>query len=630
MVASPENLGNRKLDEVLAMDTEVKQLLYKEINELMVTSDQFKKDLDLKTSQFEKLKCDFIFNLRLINERDLVIKKLNERISSLIKNIHSRDILISEIKASLDRTQSELAQVKTSEVKLRGDIEESLHETVKREQKLLEKHNTLIETFRKTETEERIKLQNNINRLQSELEMERLHSAVNLQTAIDDAIKEKEKLKADTAQKLFDLELRMHLAEETAELANKSKHDYISEISCKEGELSKLNCKLSEINKIVELQKLEIQDLQVQLKESKQKYLLLESAQVQNEKLVLSQKTDLTEEIDNLKSKLQRHEQEALSMTLKHEEQVNSLQIENQKLVESLTKEKQQTQKIIDLWKEEKVKCQHAEHTVRILQAEIKHLNEDLKQALIKPDINQQELHHCKHDHIIHQLNHLNDTCDKLEEENSRLKQTISMMSQQAKQFAQLSLTPNINKTMHEYNQLDETNQNAKLSAAIKQIYRLAVEKQSLIELSNRLQAKLRQLTDHDDNKPMNNDHSSKHKGISISNDKYVNNIQNSMVDNREVTHIVKNMNKPLNNDISSNVININQSENPMYNHHSLHDAESSSIITGKGSISTIFKLLDEVASLGSENDGECLQHIDRFLIQGKHKHITTPRLKRK
>ncbi|KAK4476013.1 hypothetical protein MN116_000669 [Schistosoma mekongi] len=630
MVAPPGNLGNSKLDEVLAKDAEVKQLLYKEINELRAASDQFKKDLYLKTSQFEKLKCDFIFNLRLIKERDLVIKNLSEHISSLIKNIHSRDILISEIKASLDRTQSELAQAKTSEVKLREDIEESLHETVKREQKLLEKHNTLIEVFRKTETEERNKLQNNINRLQSELELERLHSAVNLQTAVDDAIKEKEKLKADTAQKLFDLELRMHLAEETAELANKSKHDYILEISCKDEELSKLNCKLSEINKMVELQKLEIQDLQTRLKESKQKYLLLESSQVRNEELVISQKAELIEEIDNLKSKLQCYEQEALSMTLKHEEQVNSLQIENQKLVESLTKEKQQTQKVVDLWKEEKVKCQHAEHSVRILQAEIKHLNEDLKQALIKPDINQQELHHCKHDHIIHQLNHLNDTCDKLEDENSRLKQTISMMSEQAKQFAQLPITPTINKTMHEYNQVNETNQNAKLSAAIKQIYRLAVEKQSLIELSNGLQAKLRRLIDHNDNKPTNNDHSNKHKSMSISNHKHVNNIQNSLVDNREITHIAENMHKLLNNDMSNNVIKSNPCENPVYNHHSLHDVESSSIITGKGSISTIFKLLDEVASLGSENDGECLQHIDRFLIQGKHKRITTPRLKRK
>ncbi|XP_018654505.1 hypothetical protein Smp_152340 [Schistosoma mansoni] len=219
-------------------------------------------------------------------------------------NIHSRDILISEIKVSLDRTQSELAQVKSSEAKLREDIEESLHETVKREQKLLEKHNAIIEVLRKTETEERIKLQNNINRLQSELEKERLHAAVELQTAIDDAVKEKERLRADTAQKIFDLELRIHLANESVELANKTKHDYMQELSCKEEEICNLNCKLNELNKTVESQRLKIRDLHTRLNESKLKQDLLESTKVQNEELATSQKAELTEEIDKLKLKI--------------------------------------------------------------------------------------------------------------------------------------------------------------------------------------------------------------------------------------------------------------------------------------------------------------------------------------
>ncbi|CAH8560512.1 unnamed protein product [Schistosoma turkestanicum] len=611
MMTDPSGiLVNSKLDEVLAKDIEVKRLLHKEINGLKAASDELQKKLDLKTSQFEKLKVDFIFNFRLIKERDMEINRLSERVSSLINNIHSRDILISEIKVSLDRTQSELAQVKSSEAKLREDIEESFHETVKREQKLLEKHNTVIEALRKTETEERIKLQDTINRLQSQLEMERLHAAVDLQTAIDNAIKEKERLRGDTEQKIFDLELRIQLANEAVELANKTKHDYVKELSCKEEELRNLNCKLNEINKMVESQRLEIQDLHTRLKESIQKQKLLESTKVQNEEQATSQKSELTEEIGNLKLKLQQYEQEIISATVKYEEKVNFLQIENQKLIESINRERQQTQKATNLWKEEKIKCQHAEHVVRISQAEIKHLNEDLKQALIKPNINLHEIQYCKHDHIIYQLNYLTDTCDKLESENSRLKQTINIMSEQAKQFSQLSTTPTINKIKDKHNRLDETNKNVKLSAAIKQIYRLAVEKQSLIELSNRLQAKLRQLTEHQDNEQINIDHSSRRKEVPLSNDENINNIQNSIVNSSNIMHTVSNMKKPLDNYVPSSTVTKNLNTTPSYNHQLTDIDDTESTITGKGSISAVFKLLDEVTSLGgSENDAESCLH---------------------
>ncbi|CAH8601862.1 unnamed protein product [Schistosoma mattheei] len=602
MFAPFGSLGNSKLDEVLAKDIEVKQLLHNEINELKVNSDQLQKNLDLQTSQFEKLKRDFIFNFRLIKERDLAINKLSGRVSSLINNIHSRDILISEIKVSLDRTQSELAQVKSSEAKLREDIEESLHETVKREQKLLEKHNAIIEVLRKTETEERIKLQNNINRLQSELEKERLHAAVELQTAIDDAVKEKERLRADTAQKIFDLELRIHLANESVELANKTKHDYIKELSSKEEEICNLNCTLNEMNKTIESQRLEIQDLHTRLNESKLKQVLLESTKAQNEELATSQKAELTEEIDKLKLTLQHSDEKILTITTNYEEQVNSLQIDKQHLIESLNQLKQQIENIHKLWNEEKIKYQHAQYNIQMLQIQIKQLNDDLKQALlIKPNL---YLHqNNQHDHLIEQLNSITNHCNQLENENIQLKQTINIMSEQAKQFAQLSII---------------NDNDYKLSKAIKQIYRLSIEKQSLIELSNRLQSKLRQLN--------------QYQQQSINNNDDLNNNQNSMINHLNMIDNVKNMKKPLNNNNDNESItmikdnlknthldNDHDQKQQQHQYHMTDDVES--IITGKGSISTIFKLLDEVHSLNSENDIESL-YGNRLIIQGKHKYI--------
>uniref|UniRef100_A0A5K4FFK8 Uncharacterized protein n=1 Tax=Schistosoma mansoni TaxID=6183 RepID=A0A5K4FFK8_SCHMA len=562
-------------------------------------------------------------------------------------NIHSRDILISEIKVSLDRTQSELAQVKSSEAKLREDIEESLHETVKREQKLLEKHNAIIEVLRKTETEERIKLQNNINRLQSELEKERLHAAVELQTAIDDAVKEKERLRADTAQKIFDLELRIHLANESVELANKTKHDYMQELSCKEEEICNLNCKLNELNKIVESQRLKIRDLHTRLNESKLKQDLLESTKVQNEELATSQKAELTEEIDKLKLKLQQYEEELMSMNMRHEEQVNSLQIQNKKLTESLNEEKQKTKHTTYLLKEEKIKYHNIQSIYHISQNHIKQLNEDLKHALIKPNIHLNDIQFNHNHNNNDQLNYLINNYNQLKNENIKLKQIINIMSKQAKQFIQLSSINNNNDNQfnkinndNQFNKInndnddnpfnkinnDDDNQfnkinngndnqlnkinNNQLIKAIKQIYQLTIDKQLLIELSNRLQFKLDQLIKNQYNNDNNNNHNL------IMKESLNNNIES---------------NNEINNDVNKTSLDNNHNNDHDPDHHHQHHYniidkdDMESIITGKGSISNIFKLLDEVASLGSENDIENL-HGNRLTIQGKH--ISNPKLK--
>ncbi|CAH8610392.1 unnamed protein product [Heterobilharzia americana] len=474
MVVPLEAVGNCRLDEVLAKDNEIKQLLHREITDIRSTSERLQKDLDLKTTQLEKLKNDFIFNLRLIKERDSVISKLNEHVLCLTKNIHSRDILISEIKVCLDRTQSELAEAKSSEAKLREDIEDCMRETVKRERQLLEKHGTVIDVLRKTEIEERIKLQNTINRLQSELETEQLRSAADLQDALDNAKREKERLEADNSKKLFELELRLHVAEEATDLANKSKSEYMKELSCKNELLTGLNCQLNEANKTIQSKVLEIQDLQTHLKVSKQKQVLLESARMQDEESSKLQKTELLGEIDSLKAKLEHYEQEIAVNSTRHEETISSLKCENQRLLESLDQERQQTNKALDMWKEVKTKCQHAERKSRLAQAEVIRLTDDLKQALIKPELNVQEIVQCNHKDIINQIDYLQDTCDRLENENSRLKCTINMMSEQVKQVAQLTpemITARTTTTDEKRNQQEEIKVHSKLLSAVKQIH---------------------------------------------------------------------------------------------------------------------------------------------------------------
>ncbi|KAH9589641.1 Unconventional myosin-Vc [Schistosoma haematobium] len=358
------------------------------------------------------------------------------------------------------------------------------------------------------------------------------------------------------------------------------------------------------MNKTIESQRLEIQDLHTRLNESKLKQVLLESTKAQNEELATSQKAELTEEIDKLKLTLQHSDEKILTITTNYEEQVNSLQIDKQHLIESLNQLKQQIENIHKLWNEEKIKYQHAQYNIQMLQIQIKHLNDDLKQALlIKPNLYLYQNN--QHDHLIEQLNSIINHCNQLENENIQLKQTINIMSEQAKQFAQLSI---INDNDH------------KLCKAIKQIYRLSIEKQSLIELSNRLQSKLRQLNQYQKQPISNNSND----------DGGLNNIQNSMVNHLDMIDNVKNMKKLLNNNNESitmikdnlnnaHLDNDHDQKQQQHQYHMTDDIES--IITGKGSISTIFKLLDEVHSLDSENDIESL-YGNRLIIQGKHKYI--------
>lgn len=70
---------------VIEKDNEWKTSLYKEINDLNLKYISIENDLTTKSTQFEKLKEDFLYNFKVIKQRDEYIKKLDEQILSLNK-----------------------------------------------------------------------------------------------------------------------------------------------------------------------------------------------------------------------------------------------------------------------------------------------------------------------------------------------------------------------------------------------------------------------------------------------------------------------------------------------------------------------------------------------------------------
>lgn len=198
----------------------------------------------------------------------------------------------------------------------------------------------------------------------------------------------------------------------------------------------------------------------------------------------------------------------------KHEKQCSRMTVENHRLLEDLIKERKETRMALKSL-EEANKLRHlAERKARTVRNECERLRRDLEQALLASVREEpKSAVSCDHKHLIAQLERLQVNCDRLEGENTRLKRSISVMSEQAKQTAhsiQLKSQKhddrqkNMDKsTMTNTTSAADTVQHAgddtqmlreKLQLSVGMIRKLGQEKHALKELSNRLQARVRQL----------------------------------------------------------------------------------------------------------------------------------------
>ncbi|KAF5399385.1 hypothetical protein PHET_07459 [Paragonimus heterotremus] len=569
------------MDTIFTKESEWKNLLMSEIKRLEAKLDSTSEEMVEKNAQFEQLKDAFIHNLKLLKDRDTFIVKLEEQVCTLKKTLHARDLLISETKASLDRCQSELAAVTDKEVKLRDELDVQRTESSKRECELHKQYVANMNALKQSESTERVKLRTALTRLQADIEAERLRFSTDLEEALakvtDTATQEVQK----ASQKQFGLELKLGMLEEMCERASKAKQEIMEQLERKEVLIVELNNGVATAQKQTDSLLLRVRELETENGVIEQKRFAAEAARSRLERNWLAEKKDLTEQLEKVQAHIEWHKKELNMANLMNEEATSIASLERDRLLESLTRERLETQKALASLEEAKASQRLAEQTAKLSRNEAERLRKDLEQALLTPAVASTPPFGCGHQHLLEQLDRLQLNCDSLEEENARLRHSVSVMSEQAKQAAQIK-TP---KLTHSVSMTDDTALREKLKEAVGVIQQLAKEKYALIELSNRLQSMVRQ----------------KHDKSTVKDNK-----KQSDDDKQQTVFTNKVTDLPIReNELGGSYISLSGNQRrpgrandpvvPILDLREMDDAVSS--VMGKESISALFQLLDESTS---------------------------------
>ncbi|KAF8570328.1 hypothetical protein P879_02809 [Paragonimus westermani] len=568
------------MDTIFTKESEWKNLLMSEVKRLEVKLDSTTKEMAEKSAQFEQLKDAFIHNLKLLKDRDSFIVKLEEQVCTLKKTLHARDLLISETKASLDRCQSELAAVTDKEIRLRDELDAQRTESSKRECELHKQYTANMNALKQSESTERIKLQTALTRLQADIEAERLRFSTDLEEALAKVTDTATQEVQQASQKQFGLELRLRMLEEMCERASKAKQEVMEQLERKEALVVELSNGVATAQKQTDSLLLRVRELETENGVIEQKRFAAEAARSRLESNWLAEKKDLIEQLQKAQAHIEWHKKELNVANLMNEEATSVASLERDRLLESLNRERLETQKALASLEEAKASQRHAEHTAKSSRNEAERLRKDLEQALLTPTISSNPPFGCGHQHLLEQLDRLQLNCDSLEEENARLRCSVSVMSEQAKQTAQIK-TP---KMTHSVSMTDGKAIREKLKEAVGVIQQLAKEKYALIELSNRLQSMVRRTHD---------------KSCLKDNKKQCD-------DDKEQADFTHKIDLPTReNELAGGYISLNGNQRrlgrvndplvPTLDLREMDDAVSS--VMGKESISALFQLLDESTS---------------------------------
>ncbi|CAH8431015.1 unnamed protein product [Dicrocoelium dendriticum] len=358
-----------------------------------------------------------------------------------------------------------------------------------------------MEALRQSEASERSKLQTTITRLKADMETEKIRFASDLDETMSKLKKEAEEQALQASQRQFELELRVRLYEDMYNRVAENKNELHKQIEAKDKQIAELEATVSSTRNEVGLLQTKIHEQQTALDMEEQRVAAAETARSRLEADSKSEKQRLMDQLEEMRSQLDWHKKELQTATLVREEAATAASLENQRLLEALSKERKETQKMSSLLEEAQTARQLAERKARVARSEAKRLEKDLKSALLSNPVPNEAPRNCDNQHLLEQLEKLQDTCDKLETENVGLRRSINVMSTQAHLVAEHSekMRKNPGTASDKQTQTAPLRYNSELShklrAAVEVIRRLAEEKRILIELSNRHQAQIRQLT---------------------------------------------------------------------------------------------------------------------------------------
>ncbi|VDL99901.1 unnamed protein product, partial [Schistocephalus solidus] len=471
-------------------EVEWKELLAKEIEGLQKRLSEKEQKLSTQSAQLDEIKQSFLYNFELLKGRDAELARFL---------ISKRDQEISELKVTVDRLTSELTASRQSETEWKSRFEEETSRAVVRETDLRRASNQALSQLSESEAVERRRLQAQITRLEADLEAERARAANDLEAALTEAARRASDVAAEAAQSRSVLETRLRAADEAANLARQEARRTASELSAARETLLRLESELAVQKGEVESRDARLEMQNKALSAAERHLTAAQSKWARLEARRDKERMEMQTEIKELKEALDQRKQELATAVASKDSIIEEAEVEKRRLLDVVARADKHAQDIGNLVQEAERDRQLALRAARLAELENCRLREDLEQALtncrlphLGCGVSDPDRQRESQDKLDAQIHTLRETCDRLQLENARLKQAVATMSTQAQLEACAAvreaaggesedlLHQNSKKSMEEKNRVDE-----------EEVERLRAERDKLLTISNRLQARL-------------------------------------------------------------------------------------------------------------------------------------------
>lgn len=217
------------------------------------------------------------------------------------QNLLAREVVISELKASLDRSKAELGSCRVTEAQLRHELELQIVENAKRESELHNKHTIAINALKQSEAQERAQLQSTLTRVQADLEAERLKAVSDLEEALGKAAEQAEKSASEASQKQFGLQLRVQMLEEIYERTLKSRKEALANVELTGKLVEKTQSELQVALQNIESLTVKVTEAVSDKEIAEQKMVLMENAQLQAQNKWNEERREILSKLESTK-----------------------------------------------------------------------------------------------------------------------------------------------------------------------------------------------------------------------------------------------------------------------------------------------------------------------------------------
>ncbi|XP_066292208.1 coiled-coil domain-containing protein 57-like [Branchiostoma lanceolatum] len=255
---------------------EQKEREWREIQELRVETldaayKQKDKDLNEEKAKFQKLKEDFKYNLRLLEERDKELERYDAVFAELRAKENAKNAEISELKIK----QDELRTAVSREEAARAELQKHYQHRLREQQQDLDKFRSLKEAEVKREREEFEKFKRDLERSLQEVEADLDAQKRELTTGFDEALRRREhefrKQADEMSNTVLAHELKVKLLSKELEMVRSASEKQNTELQHTDQNIQQLQKALKqkewELQDVTSIKNARIEELEKQMKQ---------------------------------------------------------------------------------------------------------------------------------------------------------------------------------------------------------------------------------------------------------------------------------------------------------------------------------------------------------------------------